>query len=124
MITTNQSYKVLDMHRNQVPEQRITVVRNGPNLDRFRCSEPDQQLRHGKPFVLGYAGTIGFQDGVDYLVRAVQHLVSDLHRTDFVCLVVGNGDAWSHVQQLAKGLNHLCLSRFLEYYNLFSIKWL
>ncbi len=29
--------------------------------------EPDPQLRHGKPFVLGYSGTIGFQDGVDSL---------------------------------------------------------
>ena len=112
VIATNQSYKMLDMQRNQVPEQRITVVRNGPDLERFRSGEPDPQLRHGKPFVLGYAGTIGFQDGVDYLVWAVGHLVSDLHRTDFVCLVVGDGDAWSHVQQLAKELR---LTKYLHF---------
>ena len=32
--------------------------------------------------MIGYAGTMGLQDGVDYLLRALQCLI-DLGRTDF-----------------------------------------
>src|SRR5262249_49704464 len=33
------------------------------------------------------------QDGVDYLLRALSHLVNDLKRTDFYCVLIGSGDS-------------------------------
>jgi glycosyltransferase involved in cell wall biosynthesis len=47
---------------------------------------------------------IGFQDGVDYLIRAIHHLIHDLGRTDFSCVVIGKGDARTSVMELAHQL--------------------
>ena len=45
VITTNESYKAMEMERGQVPAERISVVRNGPDLERVRPVEPDPALR-------------------------------------------------------------------------------
>ena len=44
---------------------------------------------------------MGFQDGVDYLLRALRHLIHDLGRTDFFCVLVGTGDAWPSLKALS-----------------------
>jgi glycosyltransferase involved in cell wall biosynthesis len=47
---------------------------------------------------------MGRQDGVDYLLKALQHLAYDLKRTDFFCLLMGKGDALNDLKQLAHDL--------------------
>jgi glycosyltransferase involved in cell wall biosynthesis len=105
VIATNQSYRMVEMLRGHVPEARITIVRNGPDPNRLRPTEPDTELRQKGKTVIGYAGVMGFQDGVDYLLRALQHLVHDLGRTDFFCVVIGGlGDARASLKLLATKL--------------------
>jgi glycosyltransferase involved in cell wall biosynthesis len=105
VIATNQSYRTVEMQRGYVPEERITVVRNGPDLNRFRPTEPDTELRQKGQIIIGYAGIMGFQDGVDYLLRALQHLVYDLGRSDFFCVIIGGiGDARASLKVLATEL--------------------
>src|SRR4029078_11087921 len=45
VIATNESYKAIEMQRGGVSEQRITILRNGPDLDRIRPVDPDPDLR-------------------------------------------------------------------------------
>lgn len=104
VIATNQSYKAVQMQRGRVPEERITIVRNGPDLNRLRPVEPDPDLRQKGKTIIGYVGTMGFQDGVDCLLRALQHLVYDLGRTDFFCVIIGKGDAWASLKILSRQL--------------------
>lgn len=104
VIATNQSYKSVEMRRGRVPEDRITIVRNGPDPNRLRAVEPDPDLRRKGVTILGYVGAIGFQDGLDSLLRALHHLVHDLGRTDFFCVIIGTGDAWASVKALATQL--------------------
>ena len=108
VIATNQSYKVIEMKRGGVPAERITIVRNGPELNGRRVAEPDPGLRQEGRTIIGYLGVMGFQDGVDYLLRALHHLVHDLGRTDVLCVLVGGfGGAQPSLKQLATqlGLN-------------------
>ena len=93
------------MQRGHVPEERITIVRNGPDLNRLRPMEPDPDLRRMGKTVIVYLGVMGFQDGIDYLLRALQHLVYDLGRTDFFCVLVGAGDALPSLKQLTEQLD-------------------
>lgn len=93
VIATNESYKALEMQRGHVPEERITVVRNGPDLNGYTLPETTFDLRPGGKKVLCYVGVMGTQDGVDYLLRALHHLVYDLDRPDVYCYLVGRGDA-------------------------------
>jgi glycosyltransferase involved in cell wall biosynthesis len=93
VIATNESYKRIEMERGGVAEERITIVRNGPDLVRFRPVEPDPALRsHGKT-VIAYIGIMGSHDGVEYLMRALQLLKRELGRSDFACVLIGKGEA-------------------------------
>jgi glycosyltransferase involved in cell wall biosynthesis len=105
VIATNQSYREVEMRRGRVPADRITVVRNGPDPDRVRAVEPDADLRARATTIIAYAGAIGFQDGVDYLLRALRHLRDDLGRSDFFCVIVGKGDARAGLKVLATELD-------------------
>jgi glycosyltransferase involved in cell wall biosynthesis len=104
VIATNESYKQIEMERGSVPDQRITVVRNGIELAAAHRAEPEKSLVEKKKTIIGYVGVMGFQDGVEYLLRALRHLIDDLGRSDFYCVLVGTGDAWLSLRALAKQL--------------------
>lgn len=105
VIATNESYKKIEMTRGRVPEERITIVRNGPNLNRVRLVDPDPELRSKAPTIIGFVGEMGYQDGVDYVIRAFKHLITDLNRTDFSCVMIGRGDAWEELRALTTQLD-------------------
>lgn len=118
VIATNQSCKTIEMQRGHVPEERITVVRNGPDLKRMQTLEPDPDMRQEGKTIISYVGRMGFQDGLDYLLRALQHLVYDLCRTDFFCVLVGAGDAWPRIRSLAEQLglaDNVLFTGWVEY---------
>jgi glycosyltransferase involved in cell wall biosynthesis len=104
IIATNQSYKQVERQRDHVPDRRITVVRNGPDLKELYITAPDPDLRKMARIVIGYLGVIGTQDGVDYLLRALQHLVYNLGRKDFICVIVGSGDALAGLRSFTRHL--------------------
>jgi glycosyltransferase involved in cell wall biosynthesis len=105
VIATNESYKRVQMERGNVPQNQITIVRNGPDLKRLVLAEPYPDLRQKANTIIGYVGVMGFQDGIDYLLRALHHLVYDLKRTDFYCVIMGDGDALPTLKTLATELN-------------------
>ena len=98
VIVTNESYKKIQIERGGVSEEAITIVRNGPNLERIHLVAPDTELQSRAKTIIGYVGDMGHHDGIDYLVRAVHHLVHDLKRTDFYCVLIGTGDAWEDMK--------------------------
>ncbi len=115
VIATNESYRAVEMDRGKVAPQRVTVVRNGPDLDRRKPVAPDEQLRRKAPTIIGFAGVMGYQDGVDYLLRALRHLIHDLGRSDFYCVLVGRGDALEMLKALAAELQLEDHVRFTGY---------
>jgi glycosyltransferase involved in cell wall biosynthesis len=105
VIVTNESYKRIAMDRGRVPESLITIVRNGIELSRLDGAiEPDRRLREMGKTIIGYVGVMGIQDGVDYLLRALHHLVYALGRTDFHCILIGGGAAWEKLKAQARQL--------------------
>ena len=105
IIATNESYKALEAARHQIPLERISVVRNGPSEQDMLALEPDPNVRERASTIIGYVGMIGIQDGVDYLLRALHHLVYDLGKPDVCCVIVGDGPAMPQLRTLAKELN-------------------
>jgi glycosyltransferase involved in cell wall biosynthesis len=112
VIATNESYKKIEMERGGVPEARITIVRNGVELRQLQRVEPDPTLRQMGKAIIGYVGLMGFQDGVDYLLRALHHLLHDLGRRDFYCVLIGDGDARADLTALAR---HLGLEGYVHF---------
>jgi glycosyltransferase involved in cell wall biosynthesis len=104
VIATNESYKTVEMQRGHVPEERITIVRNGPDLNSVRPVDLSPAFRRKGKTILSYTGVMGTQDGVDYLLRALQHLVQELGKTDVFCFLVGNGTAVPRLKPLSEQL--------------------
>ena len=115
-IATNESYKQVHISRGGRKPETVFIVRNGPNATRMRMVAPSPQLRANGKKVLCYIGSLNPQDGVDYLLRSLRHLVNDLKREDFHCVIIGNGDSLSDLRALSKdlGLNgHVELTGYI-----------
>ena len=105
VIATNASYREVEVNVHGTPPERISIVRNGPDTQRFPVAgSSDTPTTSDGDTVVCYAGVIGVQDGVDELVRAMHHLVHHLHRVDIRCVVVGDGDGLSQARCLAERL--------------------
>jgi glycosyltransferase involved in cell wall biosynthesis len=104
VIVTNESYKQVAIKRGSKDPDKVFVVRNGPPLA-YQPLEPDPDLVRRANFLIGYIGTIGPQDGVDYWLRAIREMVFTLGRRDFLAIIIGSGDALAGVKELARELD-------------------
>jgi len=102
-IVTNESYKQVAVTRGKKHPDKIFIVRNGPPLA-YQTLEPDPELVRRAKYLVGYIGTIGPQDGLDYWMRAIREMVFTIGRRDFLAVIIGSGDALTGVQALAKEL--------------------
>jgi glycosyltransferase involved in cell wall biosynthesis len=62
---------------------------------------PNTRLKGMNKFILCYIGSLNPQDGVDYLLRSLRHLLYDLRRSDFHCVIMGAGDSLQDLRDLA-----------------------
>jgi glycosyltransferase involved in cell wall biosynthesis len=104
VIATNETQRSVQIHRCGADPSKCYVVRNGPNEAFIKQVAPKPELRKPGCLNIGYVGIIGVQDGVDYLIRAVQVLVRERKRTDLQVIIVGNGPAVADLKSLVKSL--------------------
>ncbi len=104
-IATNESYKRIAIERGGMDPDRVFVVRSGPDLRRLRILSPVERLKRGRQYLVGYVGVMGKQEGIDYLLRAVRHIVHDLKRTDVHFGLVGGGTELEELKRTAKELD-------------------
>ena len=103
-IATNESYKQIQIERANKNPQHIFVVRNGPNQMRMTPTAPSARLKGMNKSILCYIGSLNPQDGVDYLLRSLCHLLHFLKRSDFHCVIMGTGDSLQDLRDLAGNL--------------------
>src|SRR5437763_5823253 len=103
-IATNESYKQIQIERANKNPASIFVVRNGPNQMRMTSAAPSARLRGMNKSILCYVGSLNPQDGVDYLLRSLRHLLHGLKRSDFYCVIMGTGDSLQDLRDLAENL--------------------
>jgi glycosyltransferase involved in cell wall biosynthesis len=104
VIATNESYKKIDMERSNKDPRSIFVVRNGPSKRHLEPTEPNPRFRPLNKCLLCYVGDLNPQDGVDYLLRSLHHLINGLKREDFHCVIIGSGDSLEDLRDLAREL--------------------
>jgi len=90
-IATNESYKRVAVARGRMSPERVHVVRSGPDLHRLHLAAPNDRWRNGRRFLVGYVGVMGRQEGIDYLLQAVERLVHGRGRRDVQFCLVGGG---------------------------------
>lgn len=104
VIATNESYRQIEIQRGRIPKDKVFVVRNGPDLNRLRRVSDNDANRERDKTILVYLGAMNPQDGIDYLLRALQHMVFEMKRTDFYCILIGSGDSLLDLKRLASEL--------------------
>ncbi len=92
VIATNESYREVALARGGVAAHRVAVVRSAPRLSHFRPVAPRADLKNGRAFLVAYLGVMGPNDGLEYLLRAVAHIVHAVQRTDIQFVLIGGGD--------------------------------
>jgi len=113
IIATNESYRERVSAIDARYAARTFVVRNGPDTRHFKAVAPVPELKRGFRFMAAYIGIMAIQDGVDYIIRAMDHLV---HKEKFEALIVyliGTGDDVPRLKQMVHDLD-------LERYVVFS----
>lgn len=103
-IATNESYKKIAIERGGMRPDRVFVVRSGPMLERLRIVPPVESLKCGRKYLVGYVGVMGRQEGIDYLLRSVQHIVQKMGRTDIQFGLVGGGTSLDEMKEYAREL--------------------
>jgi glycosyltransferase involved in cell wall biosynthesis len=103
-IATNESYRRIAIDRGGMPADRVFVVRSGPSLERMKILPPDERLKRGRRYLVGYVGVMARQEGIDLLLQAVQNIVLDFGRTDIHFGLVGGGPALAEMRELAREL--------------------
>jgi glycosyltransferase involved in cell wall biosynthesis len=103
-IATNESYKQIQIERANKNPRDVFIVRNGPNQMRMTPVAPNPRLREMNKCILCYIGSLNPQDGVDHLLRSLRHLLYDLKRSDFHCVIMGTGDSLQDLRALAAKL--------------------
>lgn len=105
VISTNESFKSVAMGRGGKPEESVFVVRNGPDLARFWPREPDPSFKMGRDYMVCYVGVMAVQDGLEYLLRAIAHVVHDLGREDVTFTLIGSGDRLQSLKEMVIDLD-------------------
>jgi glycosyltransferase involved in cell wall biosynthesis len=104
VLVVNESVAAVAKERGHVPTARVTVVGNGPVMNGGQFAGPQGSARKASELTCCWVGLMGPQDGVDLALRAVAHLVHEMHRTNTQFVFAGTGDALPVLKALATEL--------------------
>lgn len=104
---TNESYRRIAIERDGMNPDNVYVLRSGPRLERLVIREPKPEIKRGRPFMVGYLGVIGQQEGIQYMLQAARHIRENMGRDDIFWGIVGGGP---HLDELRR----LCTSMGLD----------
>jgi glycosyltransferase involved in cell wall biosynthesis len=104
VITVNSSLERTAYDRGGLPPGTVTVVGNGPSLERTSRRAPRAELKHSRRFLCCWLGLMGPQDRLDLALRAIGYLVRVIGYTDCHFAFVGDGEARVASQHLADEL--------------------
>ena len=107
---TNESYRRIAIERDRMPPERVIVLRSGPKLERLRQLPPDSSIRRGYPYMVGYLGVIGQQEGVEYILQAAQYIKE--RENNVFWGIVGGGP---HLEAMKKQAHAMGLDDCVEF---------
>ncbi len=107
---TNESYRRIAIERDRMPPERVIVLRSGPKLERLRQLPPDPSIRRGYPYMVGYLGVIGQQEGVEYILQAAQYIKE--RENNVFWGIVGGGP---HLEAMKKQAHAMGLDDCVEF---------
>ena len=105
VIVTNSSYRDIAITRGRLNSDKVYIVRSGIDLESFKKVHADVSLKKRKKFLVTYLGITSPQDGVDYLLLAIDVIINKYKRDDILFNIIGSGDSFEDLCRLKKELN-------------------
>lgn len=103
-IATNESFRAIAIERGGMDPDKVFVVRSGPDVRRLTITEPDPLLKCGAKHLIAYVGVMNNQDGVEYVLHAMRHMVVEQGRTDIRAILMGDGPMLPELKRMAEEL--------------------
>ena len=113
IISTNASYQNHVIQTNSKFKLKTFIVRNGPDIRYFKPVQPVEELKKKYKYLAAYIGIMGVQDGVDYILYAMNEIVNKKNFTDLLVYIIGSGEELGH-------LKAICNEMKLEDYIIFT----
>lgn len=110
-IATNESYREIAILRGKMSEEKVQVVRSGPNLKKLKLAKGDNKYKKGRKFLIGYVGVIGEQEGLDLLLKSVKEIIS--LRQDVQFAIIGSGTELDTIKRLTSQVG---LEEYVDFY--------
>ena len=104
-IATNNSYREIAIQRGGMNPEKVFIVRNGPELDKFKKVPAKKSLKYGKKFLVGYVGYMGKQEGIDFLLEVIRYIEREKERIDIHFICIGGGPALNYLRKLSENMN-------------------
>lgn len=112
VISTNQSYRKIAIERGKLNPELVFVVRSAPDLQKFSPLPANPEWKRGKKYLAAYLGTMGAQDGLDYLLQSARVIVQEWGTNDIHFLLMGGGENLPVLKKMAADLG---LQAFVEF---------
>jgi glycosyltransferase involved in cell wall biosynthesis len=101
---TNESYKQIAISRGKMDPNKVSILRSGPNLKRLRIIPPEDTLKHGHKYMIGYVGVIGEQEGIEYILKSASYIKNTLENNDIYWAIVGGGPHLNKLKELSNSM--------------------
>lgn len=119
-IAVSNSVKEFMVRGRNIPEEKISVIRNGIRLDKYADREPPNvqkkrlELGIGEGhFVVGTVARLRKEKGVEYFIRSIPSILQEFPETIFI--VVGDGPLKDEIEHLARSLGLAGKLKFLGF---------
>lgn len=103
VISVNQSHSDIAVQRGGIDTEKITIVRSGPRRIWSEIEACHPELKQGRKYLVVFLGEMGSQDGVDHLLRAIQHYASS-YEPNVMFALIGGGPEQNRMREMARDL--------------------
>ena len=100
-ISTNDTFRRVAVERGGMAAGRVFVVRSAPDMRRLRTLPPDPSLKRGAAHLVAYVGVMNTQDGVEYVLEAMRHIIVHKGRKDVRAVLMGDGPRLPALRRMA-----------------------
>jgi glycosyltransferase involved in cell wall biosynthesis len=102
VLVPNDTYAEIARDRGGVAADRVHVIRNAPDIARYRAHAGATEPAGTR---VGYVGVMGSQDGIDVLMQAWKRVIATPGLEAAVLEMIGDGEARSSIERLVRRLD-------------------
>jgi glycosyltransferase involved in cell wall biosynthesis len=99
-LSIDESHQEIAISRGRMPAEKAIVLRPCPDLERVTPRPPDPLWRHGRAYMVAYAGEVSKAQGIDLFLSAIEYIVHERQHANIQFVIAGSGPEWQEIAGL------------------------